>query len=69
MTLNRKKANFRGHYVSNERKFGGHLKKSWAKSPFFEGHGKPCPSPKNGHGKGIKKMVFYCYNNIIVTSD
>ena len=41
MTLNRKKANFRGHYVSHERKFRGHLKKSRAKSPFFEGHGKP----------------------------
>ena len=37
-----KKANFRGHYVSRERKFRGHLKKSRAKSPFFEGQGKPC---------------------------
>ena len=33
MTLNRKKATFRGHYVSHERKFRGHLKKSQAKSP------------------------------------
>ena len=43
MTLNRKKANFRGHYVSHEhdeRKFRGHLKKSRAESPFFEGQGK-----------------------------
>ena len=42
MTLNRKKATFRGHFVSHERKFRGHLKKSWAKSSFFEGQGKPC---------------------------
>ena len=42
MTLNRKKANFRGHYVSHERRFRGHLNKSRAKSPFFEGQGKPC---------------------------
>ena len=42
MTLNRKKANLRGHYVSHEREFRGHLKKSRAKSPFFEGQGKPC---------------------------
>ena len=42
MTLNRKIANFRGHYVSHERRFRGHLKKSRAKSPFFEGQGKPC---------------------------
>ena len=43
MTLNRKIANFRGHYVSHERKFRGHLKKSRAKSPFYiEGQGKPC---------------------------
>ena len=42
MTLNRKIPNFRGHYVSHERKFRGHLKKSRAKSPFFEGQGKPC---------------------------
>ena len=41
---NQKKANFRGHYVSHERKFRGHLKKSRAKSPFFEGQGKPCLS-------------------------
>ena len=41
MTLNRKIANFRGHYVSHERKFRGHLKKSRAKSPFFEEQGKP----------------------------
>ena len=41
MTLNRKKANFRGHYVSYERTFRGHLKKSRAKSPFFEGQRKP----------------------------
>ena len=32
---------FRGHYVSPERKFRGHLKKTRAKSPFFEGQGKP----------------------------
>ena len=38
MTHNRKKANFRGHYVSHEKKFWGHLKKSRAKSPFFEEH-------------------------------
>ena len=37
MTPSRKKANFRGHYVSHERKFRGHLKKSRAKSSFFEG--------------------------------
>ena len=42
MTFNRKKANFRGRYVSHDRKFRGHLKKSRAKSPFFEGQGKPC---------------------------
>ena len=41
MTLSRKIANFRGHYVSHERKFRGHLKKLRAKSPFFEGQGKP----------------------------
>ena len=39
--LNRIKGNFRGHYDSYERKFRGHLKKSRAKSPFFEGQGKP----------------------------
>ena len=44
MTLNRIKANFRGHYVSHERKLRGHLKKSQAKSPFFEGQGKPVKS-------------------------
>ena len=42
MTQQKKKANFRGHYFSHETKFRGHLKKSRAKSPFFEGQGKPC---------------------------
>ena len=41
MSLNRKIAKFRGHYVSHDGKFRGHLKKSQAKSPFFEGQGKP----------------------------
>ena len=48
MTLNRKKANFRGHYVSHERKFSGHLKKSRAKSPFFEVQGKLCMECSGG---------------------
>ena len=50
MTLKRKKANFRGHHVSHERKFRGNLKQSRAKSPFFEGQGKPC-----------FKHKFYCF--------
>ena len=41
MTLNRKKANFRGHYVSYERKFRGHLKKSRAKSPILRDRENP----------------------------
>ena len=41
MTFNQQIANFRGHYVSHERKFRGHLKKTQAKSLFFEGQGKP----------------------------
>ena len=48
MTLNRKKKSFRGHYVSHERTFRGHLKKSRAKSPFFEGQ--------------MYKHTFICHN-------
>ena len=54
MTLNRNIANFRGHYVSHERTFRGHLKKSRAKSPFFEAQGKPCcpcGSGRSCHGE------------------
>ena len=43
--------NFRGHCVSHERKFRGHLKKSRAKSPFFEGQG----------GQG--KIAFFTYKS------
>ena len=40
--LNRKLSNFGGHLVPLESKFRGHLKQKRAKSPFFEGQGKPC---------------------------
>ena len=40
-TFNRKISNFRGHFVSLESKFRGHLKQKQAKSRFFEGQGKP----------------------------
>ena len=42
ITFNRRLSNFRGHYVPLESKFRGHLKQKRAKSPFFEGQGKPC---------------------------
>ena len=42
ITFNRKLSNFRGHYVPLESKFRGHLDQKRAKSPFFEGQGKPC---------------------------
>ena len=42
ITFNTKLSNFRGHYVPLESKFRGHLKQKRAKSPFFEGQGKPC---------------------------
>ena len=42
ITFNRKISKFRRHYVSLESKVRGHLKQRWAKSPFFEGQGKPC---------------------------
>ena len=41
ITFNTKLSNFRGHYVPLESKFRGHLKQKRAKSPFFEGQGKP----------------------------
>ena len=41
ITFNRKMSKFRGHYVSLESKVRGHLKQKRAKSPFFEGQGKP----------------------------
>ena len=42
ITFNTILPNFRGHYVPLESKFRGHLKQRRAKSPFFEGQGKPC---------------------------
>ena len=42
ITFNREISNFRGHFVSLESKFRGHLKQKRAKSRFFEGQGKPC---------------------------
>ena len=44
ITFNRKISIFRGHYVSLESKFRGHLKQKRAKSPFFDGQGKPWAS-------------------------
>ena len=41
IAFNRNKQILGDIYVSNERKFRGHLKKTRAKSPFFEGQGKP----------------------------
>ena len=44
ITFNRRISNFsmfRGHYVSLESKFRGHLKQERAKSRFLEGQGKP----------------------------
>ena len=41
ITFNRKISNFRGHFVSLESKFRGHLKQKRAESRFFEGQGKP----------------------------
>ena len=49
-TVNRKKANFRGHYVSHERKVRGHLKKSRAKSPFLRDRENPVIGV--GYGRG-----------------
>ena len=42
ITFNGKISNFRGHFVSLESKFRGHLKQKRAKSRFFEGQVKPC---------------------------
>ena len=39
--FNTKLSNFRGHDVPLESKFRGYLKQKRAKSPFFEGQGKP----------------------------
>ena len=44
ITFNTKLSNFRGHYVPLKANFRGHLKQKGAKSPCFEGQGKPCYS-------------------------
>ena len=48
------------HYVSHERKFRGHLKKSRAKSPFFMGHGKPCMCMDLFLSSNLKKGQDFC---------
>ena len=56
ITFNRKMSNFRGHFVSLESKFRGHLKQKQAKSRFFEGQGKPWSD--QGPTKGFDSCEF-----------
>ena len=72
MTFNRKIPNFRGHFVSLERKFRGHLKKTRAKSPFFEGQGKPWLVSLDRHAY-LNQIItisldWHAYLNQIITS-